>query len=406
MTALAPGVYIEEVNTGANVVQQVGTSTAGFAGFAHRTVHVGEAVAINGWREYCRLFASDNQEPTDMALAVYGYFCNGGQRCWIANTGKPGDFGSPSPRTGIHRLEEVDEVAIVVAPGATSPADYDLVLSHCERLKDRVAVLDAPRKVTNISDLVKVGTATVTGKVGDTDDGPKGKLGGGGLRPRVSDAGFGAFYFPWLVIASPFGSSRQLIEAPPSGFMAGVWARSDASFGVHKPPANEIVRGAVGLTYTLVDAEQAELNSQGVNCIRSFSREGIRVWGARTVADGSSEWRYLNVRRLFCMIEESIAKSTRWAVFRKNDYALWQAIKRDVGGFLLNQWRAGALLGKTPEQAFYVKCDEETNPIETIREGKLVVEIGIAPVRPAEFIIFRIGQHELSTEKEEVGSGQ
>ena len=120
MTALAPGVYIQEVNTGANVIQAEGTSTAGFAGFAHRSVHVGEAVAVNGWREYCRLFASDNQEPTPMALAVYGYFSNGGKRCWIANTGKPGDYGSPSPRTGIHRLEEVDDVAIVVAPGAAS----------------------------------------------------------------------------------------------------------------------------------------------------------------------------------------------------------------------------------------------------------------------------------------------
>jgi uncharacterized protein len=404
VTALAPGVYIQEVNTGANVIQAEGTSTAGFAGFAHRSVHVGEAVAINGWREYCRLFANDNQEPTPMALAVYGYFTNGGQRCWIANTGKPDDFGSPNPRSGIHRLEEVDEVAIVVAPGATSPADYDMVLSHCEKLKDRVAILDAPRKVTNISSLTKVGTSSLPAKPGDGDGPtPRSKL-DEAYRPRMS--AYGTFYFPWIVTQNPFGTARQLVEAAPSGHVAGVWARSDANFGVHKPPANEILRGAVGLTYNLVDAEQAELNSAGVNCIRSFSREGIRVWGARTIDDASSEWRYLNVRRLFCMIEESIAKSTRWAVFRKNDYALWQAIKRDVSGFLRNQWRAGALLGKTPEQAFYVKCDEETNPIESIREGKLVIEIGIAPVRPAEFIIFRIGQHELSTEKEEVASGE
>lgn len=401
MTALAPGVYIQEVNTGANVIQAEGTSTAGFAGFAHRSVHVGEAVAVNGWREYCRLFASDNQEPTDMALAVYGYFTNGGQRCWIANTGRPEDFGSPNPRSGIHRLAEIDEVAIVVAPGATSPADYETVLSHCETLKDRVAILDPPRKVTNINSLTKVGTSAVSPKPDAEGTPTKSKL-EDAYRPRVSE--YGSYYFPHIVIANPFGSSRQLIEAPPSGHVAGVWARSDANFGVHKPPANEIVRGAVGLTYNLVDAEQATLNSEGVNCLRFFSREGIRVWGARTLAPPSSEWRYLNVRRLFCMIEESIAKSTRWAVFRKNDYSLWQALKRDVSGFLRNQWRAGALMGKTAEEAFYVKCDEETNPIESIREGKLVIEIGIAPVRPAEFIIFRIGQHELSTEKQEVAS--
>jgi hypothetical protein len=162
---------------------------------------------------------------------------------------------------------------------------------------------------------------------------------------------------------------------------------------VHKAPANEAIRGALSVTHTITNAEQAELNPAGVNCIRIFSREGVRVWGARTVADGSSEWRYLNVRRLFTMIEESIKLSTRWVVFEPNAQPLWKSIRRDVRAFLTLLWRDGALMGNSPEDAFFVKCDEETNPPEVVDAGIVVTVIGIAPVKPAEFIVFRIGQH-------------
>jgi phage tail sheath protein FI len=213
-----------------------------------------------------------------------------------------------------------------------------------------------------------------------------------GLRARQSDAGFGAFYFPWITVRDAFSPKNETIDVPPSGHMAGVWARVDATRGVFKAPGNETLRGALDVSFQLTDQEHEVLNPRGVNCIRFSSYEGIRANGARTLADGASEWRYLNVRRLFNMIEESIARSTRWVVFEPNDPTLWKAIKRDVSAFLSLLWRQGALLGKTPDEAFFVQCDEETNPDEVIDQGQVVTQIGIAPVKPAEFVVFRIGQ--------------
>jgi hypothetical protein len=183
--------------------------------------------------------------------------------------------------------------------------------------------------------------------------------------------------------------------------MAGIWARTDATRGVHKAPANESVRGAVGLTYRVTHAEQADLNSHGVNCIRSFPT-GILVWGARTNADESSPWRYLNVRRLFIMIEQSVVNSTNWMVFEPNKEDLWGQVRRDVGAFLRTVWRDGALVGTTPEEAFFVKCDRETNPPEMVDQGILVTLVGVAPVKPAEFVVFRIGQQQSGTTVEVV----
>jgi phage tail sheath protein FI len=160
--------------------------------------------------------------------------------------------------------------------------------------------------------------------------------------------------------------------------MAGICARSDAQRGVHKAPANEVVRGALNVSYRVTRQEQAELNPQGVNCIRFFPREGIRVWGARTLAPAASEWRYINVRRLFNMIKESFAESTRWVVFQPNDADLWMGIKRDVSAFLTQIWRQGALFGATPEEAFFVQCDEELNPPEVRDAGKVITRIGQA----------------------------
>jgi hypothetical protein len=175
--------------------------------------------------------------------------------------------------------------------------------------------------------------------------------------------------------------------------MAGVWARTDGLRGVHKAPANTTLAGAVNLTYRVTDAEQGELNSHGINCIRYFSNQGILVWGARTLADESSEWRYLNVRRLTIMIKESIKRGNSWAVFEPNDRTLWKTLRSEVSFFLRNVYADGALMGASAEEAFFVKCDEETNPPESIDLGQVVTVIGIAPVKPAEFIIFKIGQN-------------
>jgi phage tail sheath protein FI len=183
--------------------------------------------------------------------------------------------------------------------------------------------------------------------------------------------------------------------------VAGVWARNDDTRGVHKAPANEPIRGALNLTYRVTREEQGTLNPKGVNCIRYFSGEGIKVWGARTLDDAASEYRYVNVRRLVNMLKESIAEGTRWVVFEPNDFQLWKSITRDVRAFLTRVWRDGALLGRTPEEAFYVKCDEETNTPERIDAGEVHCEIGIAPVKPAEFVIFEIRQTPSGTEQSE-----
>jgi hypothetical protein len=205
--------------------------------------------------------------------------------------------------------------------------------------------------------------------------------------PKPRDSKYGAYYFPWVEVYDPYKGN---IYVPPSGHMAGIYARVDAERGVHKAPANELVRGAIGLKYNVTKGEQDILNPKGINCIRLFPNRGIRVWGARTISSDAS-WRYVNVRRLFNMVEQSIEIGTQWVVFEPNDERLWKRVTRDISAFLLRLWRQGALFGKTPEEAFYVKCDNETNPPEVIDAGQLVVEVGLCPMKPAEFVIFRIG---------------
>jgi hypothetical protein len=258
-----------------------------------------------------------------------------------------------------------------------------------------VAILDPPSDVgaDDIERLTRVATVepATPSSAGD-DSGPttSSDAASGGLRPRQSDDGYGAFYFPRILVRCPVSGDR--VETPPSGHLAGVWARSDSVRGVHKAPANEGIVGSLGLTYRISRQEQELLNPAGVNCIRYFPAEGIRVWGARTLAAEASEWRYINVRRLVNMLKESIADGTRWVVFEPNDYTLWRAITRDVGAFLTRVWRDGALLGASADEAFFVKCDLETNPEEVRDAGQVVTLIGIAPVKPAEFVVFQLMQ--------------
>jgi uncharacterized protein len=200
-----------------------------------------------------------------------------------------------------------------------------------------------------------------------------------------------ALYYPWIEIPNMTGEGGASRLVPPSGHMAGVYARVDNTRGVHKAPANEIVRNCIGLEVVVTKGEHDLLNPAGVNVIRTFPGRGIRVWGARTLTSDPA-WRYINVRRLFNMVEESIERGTQWVVFEPNDSFLWGRVNRDVGAFLRGVWRTGALFGGTPEQSFYVKCDEETNPVEARDLGQLVCEIGICPVKPAEFVIFRVSQ--------------
>ncbi|GGW22739.1 phage tail sheath family protein [Streptomyces xantholiticus] len=291
----------------------------------------------------------------------------------------PSDYvGSADERTGFGGLETIDEITMLAVPdlmsayqqGALDAEGVKAVqlamIAHCELMGNRMAILDpvpdlSPQRVKDW------------------------RMTGAGY-----DSKYAALYYPWVKVADPT-APNQTKFVPPSGAMAGVWARNDESRGVHKAPANEVVRGAVDLAVHLTKAEQDLLNPIGVNCIRSFPGRGIRVWGARTLSSDPA-WRYLNVRRLFNYIEESILIGTQWVVFEPNDDALWARIRRTISAFLVNEWRKGALFGLTPDEAFYVKCDRETNPAEGIDAGQVVCEIGIAPVKPAEFVIFRLAQ--------------
>lgn len=367
----APDLYIEEVALGSRPIRAVGTSIAGFIGIAPTAnARVGEAVAITNRNQFSQIFAANATTGTALSRAVLGFFDNGGSMCYVCNTD---DLAA-----GLDELGRIDEIAIVAAPGMTGAAAHDLLLTHCENLMDRVAILDVPGGIEDVQALTRVAT-------GDEDeDKPS-------YRPRVSDKGFGATYYPWIEVVDFY--SKQRVFTPPSGHMAGVWARTDATRGVHKAPANETIRGALRVQRQLSREEHGILNNAGINAIRFYSNEGVRVMGARTNAPASGEYVYLNVRRLFSMVEESIAESMRWVIFEPNDRGLWDLIRRDVSAFLIRIWRDGALQGATPAQAFFVKCDEETNPQENIDAGIVTTVIGMAPVKPAEFVVFRISQY-------------
>jgi len=288
------------------------------------------------------------------------------------------DFqGDVAERTGVEGLESIDDITMVVVPDLMTVAPgqkldlnmvkavQTMIIAHCERLGDRVAILDAPPNMSPQA------------------------IKGWRMNTAGYDSSYAALYYPWIEVNDPVHNKPSLI--PPSGHMAGVWARSDNTRGVHKAPANEVVRGATGLAYNVTKGEQDTLNPFGINCVRAFPGMGIRVWGARTLSSNGS-WRYINVRRLFNYVEKSIERGTQWVVFEPNEPRLWGRVRRDVTAFLTMVWRDGALFGASPSEAFYVKCDAELNPSESRDLGRLIIEIGMAPVKPAEFVIFRISQ--------------
>jgi len=505
---LSPGVYIEEVDKGSKPIEGVGTAVAAFVGFAEQGP-VNEPIFIPNWTEFVSTFGGFIKGGY-LANAVYGYFQNGGGRCFVSRlpggeeeaaepkavaalpslaqpsiesltitaleagatgaeisveVGKPGGedvtedlftltvrrggteekfenltfskakgarnvvdvvnkesklvrvaekgtslsmaekmpspgtyplavagaattalvqlssdeiVGDASERTGVSGFEVAEEITMVCVPDLMALYQAGLIsmdgvkavqaamIAHCENMKDRFAILDCPP----------------------------------GLNPqemndwRMNVAGYdtkyGALYYPWLRVGNPAGNGESIL-VPPSGYMAGIYARSDNERGVHKAPANEVVRGVIGVEKQITKSEQDLLNPNGVNCIRTFPGRGIRVWGARTLSSDAS-WRYINVRRLFNFVEESIKGGTQWIVFEPNDMMLWARIRRDISAFLSTVWSSGALFGRTPGEAFYVKCDEENNPPATRDLGQVIIEIGMAPVKPAEFVIFRISQ--------------
>lgn len=422
----APGVYVVEVPSGIKPISGVGTSTAGFIGAVaddvqlpllpgetdeakgkrHPLAPVGEARLVTSWESFTRQFGGFQLGNLVLAHAVYGFFNNGGSRCWVTRVA-PGDKAAtdkaaaetprptteqaeaaterPRPTTeqadaaiaalsapattsvtaALNTFKPIDEIAIVAVPGATSDDAQKFVLEHCSNrnLQDRFAVLDGRR-------------------IAEAD---AGKILGG-----TGNSSYGAIYHPWLTVYDPV--SDGALKVPPSGHVAGVFARVDTERGVHKAPANEVIRGALDVATPVSREDQAGLNPAGINVIRRFDGN-VTVFGARTLAgDKEPEWRYVNVRRLFLFLRDSINASVQWTVFEPNDAALWGKLRRNLSAFLTNVWRSGALFGATPQEAFFVRCDETINPPELRALGQVVAEIGVALVQPAEFVIFRISQ--------------
>ncbi|GAA3812862.1 hypothetical protein GCM10022226_36950 [Sphaerisporangium flaviroseum] len=400
-----PGVYVEEVPSAIKPIAGVGTSTAGFIGVVAdgvemplipgrtgfksggKTVEpadyyplapVGVPQLVDGWERFKTLFGDGVKAGNrTLAQAVYGFFNNGGGRCWVtrlapgSGDGKQGGQVDllPEDETVVGALEAfavIDEIALVAVPGATSDGVQSALLDHCENeyLRDRFAILDGRR------------TAALT----KTD-----------IRGGTRDSSYGAIYYPWIDVGAK-GADGKPLYMPPSGHVAGVYARVDSERGVHKAPANEVIRGALGVETAVGKQAQAGLNPNDVNVIRRFDGN-VTIWGARTLAGAkATEWRYINSRRLFNYLRESIDQGTQWVVFEPNAPELWSKIRRNVSAFLTTVWASGALFGATPEQAFYVRCDESTNPREARELGQVVAEIGVALVKPAEFVVFRLSQ--------------
>ncbi|MBB4895887.1 phage tail sheath protein FI [Streptomyces olivoverticillatus] len=432
MTTKPPGVYVTEKSSGVRMIVGVGTSTPAFLGYTTTpTGNAGETGTppftpderrvpqpIRGWQEFADRYSipalgtelaalqkKATPETGDLkrvqvlqrcftlAEAVYGFFANGGTSCYVvgflnpdAAVSESGLGGNAEERTGLGGLETVPEVTMVAVPSlwdmtvaATDAADppapvlptgkslIGKVVAHCTAQRNRLAVVDAPPK--QLVEPLKTFVGTLDS-------------------PDSDAAAFTALYYPWVKVPGVDGVPRTV---PPSGHLAGVWARTDAERGVFKAPANQNLRGVLDLPTLLTDDQNGELNDKGVNCLRVFPGRGLLVWGART-RSSSRDWRYLNVRRLVSFLSDSIRQSSTWAVFEPNDDRLWAALRHSVTSFLTDQWRQGALLGRTPDEAFYVICDRTNNTSSTIDAGQVICDIGIAPVRPAEFVQFTITQ--------------
>src|SRR5258708_22226816 len=303
-----------------------------------------------------------------LAHAVYGFFDNGGTRCYVMRYPTLADLKKAEK---LEPLEAIDDISLVAAPGILDPDVLSNLIDHCEKLSNRFAILDAPENPAQLTEKA--------------------------LKVPDRNTDYAAIYFPHIRI---FDGTTQLLQPDedghisqaPSGHLAGMYSRVDHQRGVHKALANEVIRGALDVEHQVSRNQQDGLNPYGINCIR-FINDNITVWGARTVGgDANTDLKYINVRRTLIFLRESIDRGTQWVVFEPNDRTLWAKIRLNIIAFLTIVWRDGALFGSTPQEAFYVKCDDETNPREMRDAGRVTCEIGVAIVRPAEFVIFRISQ--------------
>ena len=374
---LTPGVYVEPTSAPASI-EGIDTDKVLMVGVTVRGPD--EPVPITSFAGFTKTFGDVLDEPAPalrdrwaldlkngghwwhFALSVKGFFENGGRRavikrvsCDVPENLAPEDFVK-----ALQSLSEVTDVGLCLVPGMWSVKVQTEVIKHCEAKRDCFVILDPPKGL-DIAGVSRFGA--------------------------LRSSPFAALYYPWLEVAL----NGRPITIAPSGHIAGIYARVDQSRGVHATAANEVIAGITQLSRNVTRTEQEPLNRAGINALRFFPGRGNLVWGGRTLS-ADPEWKYVNVRRLFIYLEQSIDKGTQWTVFERNDESLWNKVNRQVAGFLLRLWRSGALQGATADESFFVKCDHTTMTQDDIDRGRLVCLIGVAPVRPAEFVIFRIGQ--------------
>lgn len=374
---LAPGAYVEEASFRAKSIEGVSTSTTAFFGPTQRAVENAPPVVTSA-QEFARLCGDAATLmfgavalPNYLAQAARAFFDNGGRRLVVFAVNRADgalpraeDYGAAFARSAA-----LDEISLVAAPGCSALPGVDAaavaaeLIRHVETVRDRFAVLDPPPGQT---------VAQV----------------------QAYRAGFdssrAALYYPWVVTSAPGGGPAAELAAAPSGFVCGIFARTDLERGVHKAPANEVVIGASRFETDIVRDEQDVLNPLAVNCLRRLEGRGLRVWGARTLAS-DPQWKYVNVRRYFIYLEKSIERGLQWTVFEPDAEPLWSRLRATVEDFLLRQWQGGALQGDRPEAAFFVRCDRTTMTQADIDNGRVVCLIGVAVLKPAEFVVFRIG---------------
>ncbi len=387
---LGPGVFVEETSLRAKAIEGISTSTAAFVGPTRKGPSGRCPALLTSLVDFQRIYGSLADLPiagpaevkrNHVAHAVQVFFANGGRRLYVARTRPNRTRTLPTPAdyaAALATLQPMEDVSTLAAPGYSArwvsdktawEAIQGQLIAFAEQAGTyRFAVLDAPPGVT----LLEVR----------------------GIRSKL-DSSHAALYYPWVTVANPLAGTSarqpQTLNLPPSGFLCGLYAATDIERGVFKAPANVPIQGALGLEQTLTQAQQEILNPEGINCLRCFQGKGNLVWGARTLSS-DPEWKYLNVRRTFNYLEGSIDRGTQWAVFEPNGEALWANIKRTIEDFLYNEWKNGALMGAKPEEAFFVRCDRTTMTQQDLDQGRLICLIGVAPIRPAEFVIFRIGQ--------------
>ncbi|WP_194814234.1 phage tail sheath subtilisin-like domain-containing protein [Nocardia sp. XZ_19_385] len=364
VTKTPPGVYIDEI-TPTGPIAGTGTSTAAFIGTVSKANAVlNTPAAVTNWTTFVEQFGDYDKTKT-LPFAVRGFFENGGTLAYVVAYKDTGDLD-----TALAALRPLQDISLVCLPGVVDGSLQRKVITECETLADRVAILDGAADPTPL----KADGALQT---------QRGLL--------ESKSGFAALYWPWIKVIDP-KKPGELLAIPPSGHIAGIIARSDTERGVHKAPANEVIRGAVALDFLLDNTTHGVLNNLNINGLRTFPGRPPMVWGARTTAPkDNTAWRNLNVRRLMSFIEDSIVAGTNWAVFEPNNIALWKRLELSITEFLTRVWQSGALFGATAAEAFYVKIDQELNPPDIQAQGQLFGEIGVAPVHPAEYVIFRVG---------------